>query len=64
MTSVPPNDRVRGLTFATAEESVAGVDREAIMVQTETSPLWRRRDAWLSVGVVVLVGALWIYFSG
>ncbi|MEX1054683.1 MAG: Na+/glucose cotransporter, partial [Rhodothermales bacterium] len=64
LTPAPPHDKVKGLTFATAEESVAGVDRQAISVQVETSPIWRRRDLWLSAGVVLLVAALWMYFSG
>ncbi|HSH74545.1 MAG TPA: sodium/solute symporter, partial [Longimicrobiales bacterium] len=52
-TPAPADARVAGLTFATT-------DREA---RTAGGRGWRRADLVLSVGLVLCVAAVWIYFS-
>jgi SSS family solute:Na+ symporter len=54
----PSHAKLAGLTFATpghATTSSTGAD---------SNPAWRRKDAILSVILTVLVGLIWIYFSG
>ncbi|HUF65919.1 MAG TPA: sodium:solute symporter [Gemmatimonadaceae bacterium] len=51
LTAPPPAEKVEGLTFALKPERFA--DAEG----------WRRNDRLLSIGLIILVGALWIYFS-
>jgi SSS family solute:Na+ symporter len=52
-TPAPPADKVAGLTFGTAPAAESGVG-----VSTR-----RRSDALLTAGLLVAVGALWLYFS-
>ncbi len=53
LTPPPPADKVAGLTFATQEPTTV----------EDSDPSWRRRDLVLSLGVVIGVGILWLYFS-
>jgi len=62
MTPPPPEEKVRGLTFATAGEDVAGVP-QAELDRAISDPAWRRKDAMLSGVTIVLVGLVMIYFS-
>lgn len=64
LTDPPPIEKVRGLTYGTAEESDLDVDREEITADLESDPAWRRVDVWLTIGVAIGVGLLWIYFTG
>ncbi len=59
MTPEPSRDKLAGLTFATADEST-----EATPDLAPSDPAWRRKDAWLSVLVVICVAAVWLYFTG
>lgn len=51
LTQPPPNEKVAGLTYATA-------------TKTESDPVWRRRDVQLSILLAIVVGIVWIYFTG
>jgi SSS family solute:Na+ symporter len=53
LTPPPPDPKVAGLTFTT-QEPAAGLPSDR---------RWRRRDLLLSLGLVVCVGLVWIYFS-
>jgi SSS family solute:Na+ symporter len=59
----PPDEgQLAGLTFATARAPHAGARAEAR--RSESDPLWRRRDVWLSIALAVCVILVWLYFSG
>ena len=63
--TVPPTiDKVRGLTYGTADESAIDVDRGEISAVAESDPVWLKLDVWLSIGLAIAVGALWVYFTG
>lgn len=49
------DEQLAGLTFATAQKPAA---------VPASSPAWRRNDMLLSVLLAVLVGAVWLYFTG
>ncbi len=51
VTPPPPEEKVAGLTLAVRERAVA------------VASAWRRRDLALTVGLVICVGLVWIYFS-
>ncbi len=51
LTPPPPEEKVAGLTLAVRERAAA------------VASAWRRRDRVLTVGLVILVGLVWIYFS-
>ncbi len=51
LTSPPPAEKVEGLTLALKPERFADAAG------------WRHNDRLLSIGLIILVGALWIYFS-
>jgi SSS family solute:Na+ symporter len=53
LTPPPPLDKVAGLTYASRSAPPADVE----------SRRWRRSDTLLSLGVVVSVVAIWVYFS-
>ncbi len=48
--------RLAGLTFSTAD-AVPGS-------QVETDHIWRQKDLRLSVGLLICVGLIWVYFTG
>ena len=64
-TDPPPDRKVAGLTFATAHEPVAGgVVTEDVDVDLDVDDAGKRRaDLWLSIGVVVAVALVWIFFG-
>ena len=64
LTRAPSLEKVQGLTYGTAEASRLDVNRDVIAADLESDPTWRRIDVWLSIGVAVGVGLLWIYFIG
>ncbi len=53
LTPPPPASKVAGLTFTTQDPAAA----------LESDRRWRARDLLLSLGLVVCVGLVWIYFS-
>jgi solute:Na+ symporter, SSS family len=57
----PPEAQLHGLTYATTHEAAAS--GEAALLPS-ASPAWRRQDAWISVILVLCVGAIWLYFTG
>ncbi len=67
MTAPPPADQIAGLTFATAREPVRHVDRpieeERVIAEDTTDPAWRRLDFVLTIVLIILVLAVWLYFS-
>ena len=76
LTQPPPRRKVAGLTYATADEPVMGLDEEdaeeevPAAATSESSPShedpssrWRRIDLWLTAGLIVGVLATWLYFS-
>ncbi len=58
-TPAPSARQLRGLTFATAEETT-----EETPDLEPSDPAWKRQDFFLSVGVVLCVALVWIYFTG
>lgn len=52
LTRVPPYEKLANLTFATTP------------TDTESDPAWRRRDLQLSILLAVVVGVVWLYFTG
>ncbi len=64
MTKAPPPERVRGLTFATADQGVEGIEEiERVGDRAESDPAWRRTDRIVSIVVVALVVIVMAYFS-
>jgi hypothetical protein len=67
-TAPPPYDKVAGLTYALADAPTA---KRADAQTTDqpgpaaylSDPRWHRKDAWLSVVLVLCVGLIWWYFS-
>jgi SSS family solute:Na+ symporter len=61
-TAPPRDEKLAGLTFATARapQAVGPVDAR----RTASDPLWRRRDVWLSIVLAGCVVLVWLYFSG
>lgn len=54
-TAPPPSDRqLAGLTFATVEPEASATGSHA---------LWRRKDLWASLALVLIVTVIWVYFS-
>jgi SSS family solute:Na+ symporter len=53
LTPPPPASKVAGLTFTTQDPAAA----------LESDRRWRARDLLLSLGLVVCVGLVWVYFS-
>ncbi len=53
------DERLAGLTFATAEKPSAGAAAPSALA---SSAAWRRRDFWWSVGLAACVGLVWLYF--
>ncbi len=57
MTAPAPSDaKLAGLTYATAEHLPSSLP--------VSEPKWRRKDVMLSLLLALLVGLIWIYFSG
>jgi hypothetical protein len=52
-TPAPPPEKTTGLTFASKRP-----------VESTSNAAWRRKDLILSVGLVLCVFAVWIYFRG
>jgi SSS family solute:Na+ symporter len=59
LTPAQSDDKLAGLTFATAEMPHPGAGEVPA-----SDPLWRRRDLWLSVILAACVGLVWLIFSG
>jgi SSS family solute:Na+ symporter len=59
LTPAESDDKLAGLTFATAEMPHPGAGEVPA-----SDPLWRRRDLWLSVILAACVGLVWLYFNG
>ncbi|RMF59605.1 MAG: sodium transporter [Calditrichaeota bacterium] len=51
LTSPPPPEKVDGLTYSTASEY-------------HSDPVWKRKDVLLSILLVLVVGMVWLYFTG
>jgi SSS family solute:Na+ symporter len=65
LTAAPSREKVAGLTFALAEETVAGqVETDQIAADLESDPLWRRWDLILTIVLIIGVGISWLYFTG
>lgn len=59
MTQEPAESRLAGITFQTRDEQNG--DRQPV---SAGDAAWRRTDLRLSMAVVVIVGLIWLYFSG
>ncbi|MDH3786602.1 MAG: Na+/glucose cotransporter, partial [Acidobacteriota bacterium] len=57
LTPAEPDEKLAGLTFATATGGAPGTGREL-----RSSPAWRRRDRYLSILLVVMVALVWLVF--
>ena len=51
VTQPPLDEKVAGLTYATA-------------TKTESDPVWRRKDVLLLIILAIVVGLVWVYFTG
>jgi len=58
LTPAQSDEKLAGLTFATAEMPHAGAGEVP-----ESDPAWRRKDLWLSLLLAAGVGLVWLYFS-
>lgn len=56
LTPVPSEEQTSGLTVGTLRP-LAGIE-------SSVSVAWRRKDRLLSIGLVICVAIIWIYFSG
>jgi SSS family solute:Na+ symporter len=72
ITQAPTRAKVAGLTYATADEEVEGLSdatRDQIAAATggdgtdEEHAVWQRLDLQLTIGLLIAVGAMWLYFS-
>ena len=72
LTQAPAPEKVRGITYGTAEEGEVGADEHAEPAAMAAADAgdgelgtagWRRVDLWLTVGLLLGVAALWLYFS-
>jgi SSS family solute:Na+ symporter len=64
LTRPPTGEHIKGLTFATAEEGVEGIEPiEEVGDRGISDPTWRRWDLRFSVVVVILVAIVMVYFS-
>jgi len=72
LTQAPAPEKVRGITYGTAEEGEVGADEDAEPAAMAAADAgggelgtagWRRVDLWLTVGLLLGVAALWLYFS-
>ena len=52
----PDEPRLAGLTFSTVD-AISGSEFEA-------NHIWQRKDLRLSVGLLICVGLIWVYFTG
>jgi len=59
LTPEPPDAKVAGLTFATADQTT-----EATPELAPSDPAWRRKDLWFTVLLILCVVAVWLYFTG
>jgi SSS family solute:Na+ symporter len=53
LTSPPPSQKLEGLTIHTTTKEIKVEDKS-----------WRKRDFILSILLILLVGIIWVYFSG
>jgi SSS family solute:Na+ symporter len=62
--ATPPesDDKLAGLTFATAAAPAAGDGAAA--ARRASNRAWRRWDLWLSVLLAACVGLVWLFFRG
>jgi SSS family solute:Na+ symporter len=60
LTAPPPDEKHwAGITIKSA-----GGGAKAAQPVGEPKDLWRRRDAWGSIALVLIVAAIWVYFTG
>ncbi len=59
LTPEPPDAKLAGLTFATADQTT-----EATPDLAPSDPAWKRKDLWLTVLLILCVVAVWLYFTG
>jgi len=77
LTQEPAREKVAGLTYALADADVVGVESgvpvaaagpERVDLEVEESEeqidtAWQRLDLQLTIGLLVAVAAVWLYFS-
>ncbi|MDH3283507.1 MAG: sodium/solute symporter [Acidobacteriota bacterium] len=59
LTPAQPDEKLAGLTFATATAGTSETDK-----RPGSSPDWRRRDVLLSILLVIAVALVWLAFRG
>lgn len=70
MTPAPPSRNIAGLTYQTADqqpekpEALSIPDAKEHLPEFKSDPAWRRRDLQLSVILMIIVGIIWLYFTG
>lgn len=63
-TPAQTDDRLAGLTFATAAMPQPGAAQQPRAAESSSDPAWRRKDLWLSVLLAGCVVLVWLYFTG
>ncbi len=54
VTEPPSDEKVKDLTFATTDKSTA----------LESDPVWKQKDVWAAIALLIVVAAVWLYFTG
>lgn len=54
MTQAPSDEKVKDLTFATLDASTA----------LPSDPVWKQKDVWAAISLLVVVAMVWLYFTG
>ena len=50
----PDAEKVKDLTFQTVDPNT----------ELTSDPLWRQKDVWAAVALIVIVLGVWVYFTG
>ncbi len=53
-TQAPSDEKVKDLTFSTTDPSTA----------LHSDPLWKQKDVWAAIALLVIVACVWLYFTG
>ncbi len=56
---VPPVETITEVPSETPGEAVSVAE-----LRGTSNPAWRRRDLWLTVGLIIAVALVWLYFTG
>ncbi|MEM8489155.1 MAG: sodium transporter, partial [Bacteroidota bacterium] len=54
ITQAPSDEKVKDLTFSTVDASTA----------LPSDPVWKQKDVWAAIALLVIVALVWLYFTG